>query len=152
MNIIYLHGKESSPNSTKRRKLESLGHNVFAPFLDKTNWEQSVTAARDAINELKPDLIVASSRGAAVAMATNTSAPLVLIAPAWAKYCPWGACRANTVIIHSKNDKVIPFKHSQKLAHSFGARLIEAGTNHRMNSEDVYEVLVEIIKNKTKTQ
>ena len=152
MNIIYLHGKESSPNSAKRRKLESMGHYVVAPSLDKDNWEQSVGAARKAINELKPELIVASSRGGAVAMATNTTAPLVLIAPAWAKYCPWAACRANTVIIHSKNDEVIPFKHSQKLSHSFGARLIEVGTNHRMNSEEVYETLAQIIENKTKTQ
>ena len=151
MNIVYLHGKESSPDSNKRKLLSDMGHNVVAPLLDKDSWEQSVTAARWAIESTKPNIIVASSRGAAIAMATNTPVPLVLIAPAWGKYCPWGACRASTIIVHSKEDKVVPFKNSQKLAHSFGAELIEAGSNHRMNSEDVYEILAKIIKDKTKT-
>mgnify|MGYP003113593849 CR=1 FL=1 len=152
MNIVYLHGKESSPNSNKRKLLESLGHKVSAPFLDKNNWEQSVSSAREAINTIKPDVIVASSRGAAVAMATNTPVPLVLIAPAWAKYCPWSTCRANTVILHSKTDKVIPYKESVKLSHAAGAELIEIGSNHRMNSKEVYETLSEIIENKAKSQ
>ena len=152
MNIVYLHGKESSPNSNKRRLLEKLGHTVTAPRLDKNSWEQSVNSAREAIDEVKPDIVVASSRGAAVAMATNTPVPLVLIAPAWAKYCPWSVCRANTVILHSKGDEVIPFKESMKLSHAVGAELIEIGEDHRMNSEEVYETLSEIIQNKAKSQ
>jgi len=150
MKIVYLHGKKSNPNSNKRKLLENMGHTVYAPFLDKDSWEQSVNAAREVINQHKPDVIVASSRGAAVAMATNTPIPLVLIAPAWGKYCPWSTCRANTVILHSKTDTVIPFNESVKLARSAGAKIIEIGQSHRMNSEEVYETLSEIIENKAK--
>jgi len=152
MKIVYLHGKKSNPNSNKRKLLENMGHTVYAPFLDKDSWEQSVNAAREVISQHNPDIIVASSRGAAVAMATNTPVPLVLIAPAWAKYCPWSTCRANTVILHSKSDEVIPFKESLKLSHSAGAKLVEIGSNHRMNCEGVYETLSKIVENKTKAQ
>ena len=76
----------------------------------------------------------------------------MLIAPAWAKYCPWSTCRANTVILHSKSDKVIPFNESLKLSHSAGAKLIAIGANHRMNCKEVYETLSKIVENKTKAE
>ena len=72
MKIVYLHGRMSSPNSYKSQVLEDAGHEVFAPALRSTDWEQSVNAANNMIADVEPDLVIGSSRGGAVAMATNT--------------------------------------------------------------------------------
>ena len=51
MKIVFLHGLESSPNSTKATYLRSMGHDVVAPHLPKDLWEQSVMEARRAIEQ-----------------------------------------------------------------------------------------------------
>jgi predicted alpha/beta hydrolase family esterase len=141
MKILYLHGLKSSPNSWKRQQLEEMGHEVFAPKLDPKNWELSVLTAREYIDMVEPDVIIGSSRGGAVAIAAGTTKPLVLLAPAWGKYCPWGTISSNTIIIHSKKDKVVPYSDSELLSKSFGVKLVEAGTSHRMNEKEVIEKL-----------
>ena len=98
MRIVFLHGRMSSPNSRKCEFLRKNGHEVFAPKLISHNWEQSVTAAREMLEEVKPDLVIGSSRGGAVAMATNTTIPMILICPAWGKYAPWGAESLNPLL------------------------------------------------------
>ena len=92
MKIVFLHGLESSPNSTKATHLRAHGHDVVAPHLPKDLWEHSVMEARRAIEEHQPDVVVGSSRGGAVAMVAMMATPrvpAVLIAPAWQKYAPW---------------------------------------------------------------
>jgi hypothetical protein len=147
MKILFLHGKESSPNSTKATFLRGKGHEVHAPVLDKDDWEQSVLAARHAIDHFHPDVIVGSSRGGAVAMAATLAPqartiPLVLIAPAWIKYAPWATCNGLTIVIHSIDDEVVPHHHSEKLQRLYGAKLITAGMTHRMID---YEALDSIL-------
>ena len=133
MNILFLHGLRSSPNSYKRRMIETAGHTVYAPSLPADDWERSVKIAREAIEIHKPDLIVGSSRGGAVAMATHATVPMILVAPAWGKYAPWETISGNTVIIHSEQDEGVDYRDSKDLAHMFGAKLITAGETHRMN-------------------
>ena len=145
MRIVYLHGRMSSPNAEKCKFLRNNGHDVFAPMLISHDWGQSVTAAHEILEKVKPDLIVASSRGGAVAMATNTTVPCVLIAPAWGKYCPWGSCRGNSTILHSKADRIGKYADSELLATSTGAELIEVGKNHRMSDEKALETLLKVI-------
>ena len=146
MKIVYLHGLNSSPNSFKRQAIEKMGHEVYAPFLMPDNWEQSVLVAREYIEMVKPDVVVGSSRGGAVAMAAGGKQRLVLIAPAWSKYCPWCTTSSTTKIIHSKSDDVIPYADSELLAKTFGAALIESGNDHRMNDSSTLNLLSRIIK------
>ena len=40
--------------------------------------------------------------------------------------------KANTVILHSRADDVVPFADSEELARSSGATLIEIGKDHRL--------------------
>jgi len=137
MNIVYLHGRLSSPNSSKRKELQKAGHHVFAPALPKDDWDKSLSIAAEMISRVQPDVIVASSRGGAVALNIDTgTVPLVLIAPAWRKF---GAStrpepKGSTTILHSVNDDVVPVADSVHLSNSLpGTKFIEVGACHRMN-------------------
>ena len=145
MKIVFLHGLESSPFSTKATFLRSMGHDVVAPHLPKDMWDESITAARQAIEEHKPDVVVGSSRGGAVAMAALTAlprVPTVLVAPAWVKYAPWATIPSDVSIIHSIEDDVIPYEHSEKLSKMFGAKLIAAGISHRMSDDEALQTIL----------
>lgn len=145
MKILFLHGKESSPYSTKVTFLRERGHDVVAPALDASNWEQSVMAAREAATDESPDVVVGSSRGGAVAMAARIDAPMVLVAPAWAKYAPWATVSGRTIVVHAPTDDVVPFLDSLRLQKAFGCRVISAGTSHRMRDPDALEAIIAAI-------
>ncbi len=146
MVVLFLHGLQSSPNSYKRKMIEDAGHTVYAPVLPADDWSESVTRAREAIERYSPDVIVGSSRGGAVAMSTRSKVPMVLIAPAWGKYAPWETISGGTAIIHSEDDEIVNFSDSKDLAHIFGAKLIAAGKNHRMNDEEASAAILEAIE------
>jgi|TARA_R110000787_G_scaffold73141_1_gene162924 predicted esterase YcpF (UPF0227 family) len=145
MKVVYLHGWLSSPLSYKVQVLRENGFQVLAPELPAEDWGQSVINARKAIKEFAPDVVVGSSRGGAVAMASNKSTPAILIAPAWKKFCPWGTIAASTTIIHSPDDEVVAFDDSVELAHTFGAMLVEAGQNHRMQDDEAIGAILEAL-------
>ena len=145
MKIVFLHGLKSSPHSFKRRFLEEQGHIVYAPPLPPDDWETSVLRTQELIQTVKPDVVIGSSRGGAVAIASRAVCDLILIAPAWKKYCPWGTIPAKAQIIHSPNDEVVDFDDSVELAHTFGAMLIEAGEDHRMNDTEAAEALLDAL-------
>jgi len=146
MKILFLHGLESKPGGTKSTALSDAGHEVVEPALSKNDWAGSVKAAIEAYNEHSPDVVVGSSRGGAVAMAANLPArKMILIAPAWKKYCPGCTISPNTIILHSPEDKVISYSDSKLLSKMYGAELIMAGDNHRMNDSDALSRLTQII-------
>ena len=125
MKILFLHGLESSPGGQKPTILRNAGYEVIEPMLPSDNWVDSVNAAQEAYDEEQPDIIVGSSRGGAVAMAADLpAAKMILIAPAWKKYCPSCTISPGTTIIHSPDDEVIAFADSRLLSKMFGAELI----------------------------
>jgi len=144
--VVFLHGYESSPKGQKVRHLKNAGLDVIAPWLDRDSWDHSVTAARHTISVYNPDVIIGSSRGAAVAMATNTRLPTVLIAPAWRTWCPWATPRGDTIILHSWGDTVVPYADSEMLSRESGSMLIECGINHRMNDEEALRLMLNAVK------
>tara|TARA_R100001082_G_C4339886_1_gene149611 strand:- start:142 stop:603 length:462 start_codon:yes stop_codon:yes gene_type:complete len=146
MKIMFLHGLESKPGGSKPTYLSYHGHTVLNPSLPKDSWDDSVKIARALFEQELPDVVVGSSRGGAVAIAARLSVPkLVLVAPAWAKYCPWGTIPSTATILHSKSDDIVPYSDSELLAHTFGAELIETGADHRMNDEFALEKMLEVI-------
>jgi len=61
--------------------------------------------------------------------------PLVLLCPAWKNRGSATTVKLNTVILHSKQDDVIPFAHSEDLLANSGLppeSLIEVGSDHRL--------------------
>jgi hypothetical protein len=79
-------------------------------------------------------------------MAANSNLPAVLIAPAWKKFNPRGYMSRNTIVIHSQKDEVVPYIDSLWITKLRGIPLIDAGHDHRMNSEDVMAEIAKALR------
>lgn len=131
--ILLLHGKESQPGGSKAAAILSAGYELINPDL-RTGWGEALQRAQDAVDTHKPDVVVGSSRGGALAVNIDTNgAPRVLIAPAWRMFGSATSVPGNTVILHSRVDDIVPFEDSEELAKTSGAKLVEVGADHRMS-------------------
>jgi hypothetical protein len=92
-------------------------------------------------------VVVGSSRGGAVAMNLDSgNIPLVLLCPAWKKYGTARTTKANTAILHSRADDVIPFADSEELVRLSGlphGALIEVGQDHRLADPEPLQSMLE---------
>ena len=139
MKILFLHGWHSTPGGRKPSFLAESGYHVINPALCSDDFEKACRTARSAFEEHRPDVIVGSSRGGAVAMNLDRQGtPLVLMCPAWKH---WGEVKTVSdpvCILHSRGDEVIPFEDSEELVRMSGLpadRLIETGVEHRLASD-----------------
>jgi fermentation-respiration switch protein FrsA (DUF1100 family) len=146
MKILFLHGWQSVPGGVKPTYLARHGHEVFNPPLPDEDFDEAVRIAQAVYDERRPDVVVGSSRGGAVAMnLASGDTPLVLLCPAWKR---WGAARAvrpNTTILHSRADDVVPFADSEELARKSGlpaAALVEVGGDHRLADPGPLEAML----------
>jgi hypothetical protein len=140
--VLFLHGL-SSDGGKKTAFLRSLGYNVTTPRLSDWSFARAVRQAQAAYDFVCPDMIVGSSRGAAVAMALDSGgSSLVLLAPAWKRWGTATAVKPNTIIVHASDDKVVPFEDSVELClNSPGASIIPAGQDHRLNDTQARKAL-----------
>ena len=84
MKILYLHGRGSAPGGLKATWLRDQGHEVLNPQLDDEDFTASVRISQQAFDIERPDVVVGSSRGGAVALNLITGqTPLVLLCPSW---------------------------------------------------------------------
>jgi hypothetical protein len=94
----------------------------------------------------RPQVIVGSSRGGAVAMNINSGgARLVLLCPAWKTWGDARTVKAVTVILHSRADDVVPFADSEELVRNSGlaaSALIEVGDDHRLADPELLEKML----------
>src|SRR5436305_3201847 len=115
MKILFLHGWQSVPGGFKPTYLEQQGHEVVNPKLPDEDFEEAVRIAQAEFDKHKPDIVVGSSRGGAVAInLKGEGIRLVLLCPAWKK---WGLAKTvgpSTRILHARADGVIPFTDSQE--------------------------------------
>ena len=136
MHVLFLHGLESQPGGTKAEELENAGHTVLNPLLPRDSFAESVRIAQEQVDTEAPDYIVGSSRGGAIAMALkNRGARLVLVAPAWKTFGVAPDVPADTVILHSHDDDVVPIEDSVALADTNGAHFEVCGDCHRMSDK-----------------
>jgi hypothetical protein len=136
MKILFLHGWHSVVGGVKPTYLKDAGHEVINPALDDDDFDLAVRTSQDEYDQHKPDVIVGSSRGGAVALNIKSGdTPLVLLCPAWKN---WGAAtklKPNSIILHSRQDDVIPFADSEEIVASSGLppeTLVEVGQDHRL--------------------
>jgi alpha-beta hydrolase superfamily lysophospholipase len=136
MKILFLHGWTSKPGGVKPTFLANHGHEVFNPALPDEDFAEAVRIAQAEYDRHRPEVIVGSSRGGAVAMNVRAGAtPLVLLCPAWKKWGVARTVRPGTVILHSEADDVIPIAASRELLRASGlpeSALIVIGTDHRL--------------------
>ena len=135
MIILFLHGWRSVPGGLKPTFLKDHGHQVINPALPDDDFDAAVRIAQAAFDEHRPDVVVGSSRGGAVAMSIDSGhTPLVLLCPAWKKYGAARTVKAG-MILHSRGDDVVPFADSLDLVRNSGlssSALVEVGADHRL--------------------
>ncbi len=133
MKVLFLHGWNSVVGGVKPTFLKDHGHGVINPALPHEDFAEAVRIAQAEFDQHRPQVVVGSSRGGAVAMNINNGdAKLVLLCPAWKKFGSMTTVKPDTVILHSRADDVVPFADSEELAANSGAKLIEVGTDHRL--------------------
>src|SRR5215212_6682635 len=136
MKILFLHGWRSVPGGVKPTYLAEHGHEVRNPALDDDDFAEALRVAQAEYDDQRPDVIVGSSRGGALAMNLDSgSTPLVLLCPAWKKRGTATTVKAGTVILHAEADDVVPIADSRALVRNSGldeAALIVVGDDHRL--------------------
>jgi hypothetical protein len=76
----------------------------------------------------------------------DNDTPLVLLCPAWRNWGMAKTLKANSVILHSRQDDVIPFADSEELLTNSGLpseTLIEVGDDHRLADPEPLKALLE---------
>jgi len=133
MKVLFLHGWHSVPGGVKPTFLKDHGHEVINPALDDDDFAIALATAQAEFDRHRPEVVVGSSRGGAIAMNMKTDdARIVLMCPAWRKYGTVKTVKPGTVILHSRADDVVPFGDSEELVRNSRATLIEVGTDHRL--------------------
>ncbi len=146
MKILFLHGWHSKPGGRKPIYLREQGQEVVNPSLCPDSFESALATAQQALENSRPDIVVGSSRGGAVAMnLKNLDVPLVLMCPAWKH---WGAAEtvgSRTRILHSPNDEIIDFSESVALQRASGlpeSALVAVGYEHRLADLESLQALM----------
>ena len=136
MKILFLHGWQSVPGGVKPTYLARHGHEIINPKLPDDDFAEAVRIAQAEYDRHRPQVIVGSSRGGAVAMNLDSGdTPLVLLCPAWKSHGTARTVKHNTTILHSRADDVVPFADSEELVRNSGlpsTALVEVGTDHRL--------------------
>lgn len=144
---LFLHGWHSVPGGLKPSHLAAHGFHVVNPALDDDDFERAVRAAQEAYDRHRPDVVVGSSRGGAVAMNIESGAtPLVLLCPAWRRWGPATTVKPGTVVLHSEADDVVPIADSRDLVRASGlpeSALIVVGDDHRLADPGPLAALLE---------
>lgn len=147
MKVLFLHGWRSVPGGVKPTFLTSHGLEVSNPALPDEDFPAAVRIAQEAFDAHRPDVVVGSSRGGAVAMNIDSrGARLVLLCPAWRN---WGTARSvppGTVLLHARADDVIPFADTVELVRESGlpvSALVEIGTDHRLADPEPLQAMLE---------
>jgi alpha-beta hydrolase superfamily lysophospholipase len=146
MKVLFLHGWQSVPGGVKPTFLARHGHEVVNPKLPDEDFDEAVRIAQAECDRHRPDVVVGSSRGGAVAMNIESgTARLVLLCPAWKKWLRARIVNPGTVILHSRADDVVPFADSEELVRNSGlprATLIEVGNDHRLADPEPLEKML----------
>jgi len=150
MKILFLHGWTSKPGGVKPIYLASHGHEVINPALPDEDFAAAVRIAQAEYKRERPEVIVGSSRGGAVAMNVHAGrTALVLLCPAWKN---WGTARTvkpGTMILHSEQDDVIPIADSRELLRVSGlpeSALIVVGTDHRLADPEPLQAMLAAVE------
>lgn len=142
LRVHFIHGLEGSPQGAKPRFLAQ-HFDTVAPAMDTSDLEGAIETQAAALATTRPDVLVGSSFGGAVAVALLERGvwrgPTVLLAPAAAllgvpNRLPDGVA---VTLVHGVDDDVVPLAHSRALAATGTAalvRLVEVADGHRLQT------------------
>jgi hypothetical protein len=142
LRVLFLHGLESGPGGTKASLL-ARHFDCTTRAMPTDDFEACVALQAEAAQRLRPDVVVGSSFGGAVAVALLQrglwQGPTLLLAPALVSYglaaeLPPGV---PVWIVHATADGVVPVDGSRALARSGTPELVrffEVDDDHRLSA------------------
>jgi len=148
MKVLFCHGKEGTPNGTKATMVKEAFKNTNVPKLTNSFETADFLDDLTKVERLakRADVLVGSSRGGALVAQARMKTRKVLIAPAWKKFQVVPYLNKDDIILHSKNDDLVPYEDSIKLVDMFGCTLIECGHDHRMSDKKTLDLIKDAIK------
>jgi hypothetical protein len=121
MNILFLHGWQSIPSQRQADIPGAARPRGHQSELPEEDFAEAVRIAQAEYGQHRPDVIVGSSRGGAVAMNLDSgTTPLVLLCPAWKRFGMARKVNLKTTILLSRADDVVPFADSEELVRNSG--------------------------------
>jgi len=129
LRVQFAHGLESSPQGIKAR-LFAEHFTALTPSMDTRDFARCVDVHARALETFRPDVLVGSSFGGAVAVALLMRGayrgPTLLLAQAALRYVPSAAFPEGVpvVLVHGRQDDVIPFADSEALARTGTPELV----------------------------
>jgi hypothetical protein len=154
LRVLFVHGQESGPHGTKARLLAE-HFDALTPAMETADFEGCVRQIARAIEEFRPELVVGSSFGGAVAVALLQrglwQGPTLLLAQAAAELgVPLRLPEGVPVwIVHGTRDDVVPIASSLVLARSGSpeqVRLVEVRDDHRLSATVASGRLVALVR------
>lgn len=152
--VLFVHGQESGPQGTKARLLAQ-HFETLTPQMDTGDFARCVRQIAAAIESFRPDVVVGSSFGGAVAVALLQRGawrgPTLLLAPAPVQLGVEPRLPADVPvwIVHGTEDDVVPIASSLILARSGSperVRLHEVHDDHRLTATVASGRLVALVR------
>ena len=139
MKIFFLHGLESTNQSSKVEYMRSLGHDVHAEYMDYRNVLDLYAKTLISINDFNPDLIVGSSMGGFFTyhLGTHFSTNLLLLNPALPNrsfdppILPDGDKKSKIWALIGRNDDVVNPVANEEILKRAGAVVTIGDHGHR---------------------
>ena len=137
--IFYLHGLESTNESSKVDYMRSLGHHVHAEYMDYKNVLDLYAKTLNSIYDFKPDMLVGSSMGGYFAyhLGTHYKSNLLLLNPAlpYRSFDPPiltdGSEKSRMWALIGKNDDVVDPSLNKEILNRAGAMITIGDHAHR---------------------
>lgn len=109
--VLFLDGMGCNPTGFKPRFIAGLGYHITAPQLPEFDFPAALEMANDAVENVRPDVIVGYSRGGGIAMMLrDRHIPRLLIAPALRYVFDGHGFDGPLVVLHSATDDSLPLE------------------------------------------
>ena len=146
MRIFFLHGLESSHESSKVDLMRALGHDVHAEYMDYKKVLDLYAKTLNSIIDFNPGLIVGSSMGGYFAyhLGTHYRTNLLLLNPALPNrtfdppIIPDGKEKSKVWALIGENDDVVNPVANEAILNRAGAK-ISMGKHEHRTSKEVFE-------------
>jgi predicted esterase len=154
LRVQFIHGLESSPQSNKARVLAQ-AFCAETPAMNTRDFESCVATHAAALARFRPDVLVGSSFGGAVAVSLLERSlwrgPTLLLAQAAVLYRPDARLPdgVKVLLVHARQDTVVPCEHSRLLARTGTpglVELLEVDDDHALTSLVESGRLVELVR------